>query len=65
MDRGVWWATAYGMAKSQTRLSNFHSQFVDSCLFTVSSHGGRDEVAPWGFFYKGTNPIPWGSTLIT
>ena len=65
IDRGVWWATAYGIAKSQTRLCNFHSQFVDSCLFTVSSHGRRGEVTPWGFFYKVTHPIPWGSTLIT
>ena len=24
MDRGVWWATVHGVAKSQTRLSNFH-----------------------------------------
>ena len=23
MDRGAWWASAYGVAKSQTRLSNF------------------------------------------
>ena len=23
MDRGVWWATVYGVAKSQTQLSNF------------------------------------------
>ena len=23
MDRGVWWATAHGVAKSWTRLSNF------------------------------------------
>ena len=22
MDRGAWWATAHGVAKSQTRLSN-------------------------------------------
>ena len=24
MDRGTWWATVYGVPKSQTRLSNFH-----------------------------------------
>ena len=23
MDRGAWWATVHGLAKSQTRLSNF------------------------------------------
>ena len=29
MDRGAWWATVHGVAKSQTRLSNFtfHSLF--------------------------------------
>ena len=26
MDRGAWWAEAYGVAKSQTRQSNRHSQ---------------------------------------
>ena len=25
MDRGAWWATVYGVAKSQTRLSNQHT----------------------------------------
>ena len=25
MDRGAWWATEHGLAKSQTRLSNLHS----------------------------------------
>ena len=25
MDRGAWWATVHGVAKSQTRLSDFHS----------------------------------------
>ena len=24
MDRGAWWATVYGVTKSQTRLSDFH-----------------------------------------
>ena len=34
MDGGAWWATVYGVAKSQTRLSNFsltHSH-LDSIL---------------------------------
>ena len=26
MDRGVWWATVHGVAKNQTRLSDFHFQ---------------------------------------
>ena len=25
MDRGAWWATAHGVAKSRTRLNNFTS----------------------------------------
>ena len=25
MDRGAWWAAGHGVAKSWTRLSNFHS----------------------------------------
>ena len=25
MDRETWWATVHGVAKSQTRLSNFHT----------------------------------------
>ena len=28
MDRGAWWATVQGVAKSQTQVSNFHFYFV-------------------------------------
>ena len=28
MDRGAWWATAHGVAKSQTRLSYFHTDTI-------------------------------------
>ena len=40
MDRGAWYATVYGVAKSQTRLSDFthsltHSSYV-SCLMLKS-----------------------------
>ena len=28
MDGGVWWATVHGVAKSQTRLSNFTFTFT-------------------------------------
>ena len=27
MDRGAWWATVHGVAKSGTQLSNFHFAF--------------------------------------
>jgi len=28
MDRGAWWATVHGVAKSRTQLSNFTFTFV-------------------------------------
>ena len=31
MDRGAWWATVYGVAKSQTQLSGFHFHFTSMC----------------------------------
>ena len=36
MDRGAWWATVHGVAKSRTRLSNFPS-------LTSHQMWGRDE----------------------
>ena len=30
--RGAWWAAVYGVAKSQTRLSDFHFHFSLSCI---------------------------------
>ena len=41
MDRGAWWATVHGVAKSRTRLSNFTSLSVQS-LSRV-----RLFAAPW------------------
>ena len=37
MDRGVWWAAVHGVAKSQTRLSNF--------TFTFHFHALEKEMA--------------------
>ena len=37
MDGGAWWAAVYGVAKSQTRLSNF--------TFTFHSHALEKEMA--------------------
>ena len=38
MDKGAWWATVHGVAKSWTQLSNFHSLCVAvatwSCKFS-------------------------------
>ena len=28
MDRGAWWATVHGVAKSQTRLNDFHTLII-------------------------------------
>ena len=41
MDRGAWQATAYGVAKSQTRLSNSHTYYKGkwSKCFTGSETG--------------------------
>ena len=32
MDGGAWWATVHGVAKSQTRLSDFTFNFSLSCI---------------------------------
>ena len=37
MDRGAWWAAVHGVAKSQTRLSNF--------TFTFHFHALEKEMA--------------------
>ena len=37
MDRGAWWASVHGVAKSQTRLSDF--------TFTFHSHALEKEMA--------------------
>ena len=38
MDGGAWWAAVHGIAKSQTRLSDF--------TFTFHFHALEDEMAP-------------------
>ena len=35
MDRGAWWATVHGVAKSRTQLSDYHTHLV---LHQVSCH---------------------------
>ena len=36
MDRGAWWATVYGVAKSRTRLSDFtHSKCSFRFLYNI------------------------------
>ena len=36
MDRGAWWATAHGIAKSWTRLSNFDFPLIPLLSFLTS-----------------------------
>ena len=40
------------------------NRVTDSPLLT-SSHGGKTERAPWGLFYKDTNPTYESFTLMT
>ena len=35
MDRGAWWATAHGVAKSQTRLSNFTLLYILNTYYVL------------------------------
>ena len=37
---------------------------IDRSLLTVALPGGKSKETLWGLFYKGTNPIHEGSTLI-
>ena len=40
MDLGAWWATVHGVAKSQTRLSNFTFTGSSAGCSVMSSRGG-------------------------
>ena len=51
MDRGSWWATVHGVAKSQTQLSDFHFPFdlyrnLPHVLLSGNSHCGRGFTHP-------------------
>ena len=46
MDGGAWWAAIHGVAKSQTRLSDF--------TFTFHFHALADAGRDWGQVEKGT-----------
>ena len=37
MDRGAWWATVHGVAKSQTRLSIQHSLIPEATPLTTNA----------------------------
>ena len=45
MDGGAWWATVYGVTKSQTRLSDFTSYvYVYICTYTHIYGGVRKSL---------------------
>ena len=50
MDRGAWWAIIHGVAKSQTRLSDFTFTFTFPVFLPGKFHGQRSLVgySPWG-----------------
>ena len=56
MDRGAWQATAHGVAKSQTRLSDFHFPF-----FTVYQLSGRVLYSSATSFLKSLKNHLWDS----
>ena len=50
MDRGAWWATVHGVAKSETRLSDFHSYDIPLSLTSASAYDLEDnDSSLWGF----------------
>ena len=48
MDGGAWWAAVHGVAKSQTRLSDF--------TFTFHFHALKKEMQPTPVFLPGESP---------
>ena len=52
MDVGAWWAVVHGVAKSQTRLSDF--------TFTFHFHASEKEMQPTPVFLPGESQ-GWGS----
>ena len=38
MDRGAWWATVHGVAKSQTQLSDFHFSYMCNYKYVLYMH---------------------------
>ena len=54
MDGGAWWAAVHGVAKSQTRLSDF--------TFTFHFHALEEEMATHSVFLPGESQ-GWGSLV--
>ena len=48
MDGGAWWAAVHGVAKSQTRLSNFTVSFHFHALEKeMATHSSALALTPW------------------
>ena len=71
MDRGAWWATVHGVAKSQARLSDFTFTFhfhalekemaAHSSVLAGESQGRRSLVGCplWGRTESDTTEVTW------
>ena len=65
MDRGSWWATVHGVAKSRTRLSDFTSVHFRSnylvsavvnhvltmCIYLIYLHLEKNKVFSWTVYF--------------
>ena len=50
MDRGAWWATVHGVAKSGTRLSDFHFHFTKDIKLVIVPSYPFPMIATLSFF---------------
>ena len=57
-DRGTWWATVYGVAKSWTRLSDFHSLTQRYC-YPYCAYHLRVSQAPQLNLFKALSHLDW------
>ena len=65
MDRGAWWAAGHGVAKSQTRLSDFTFTFNGNPLQCSCLENPRDGAAWWADVYgvtQGQTGLKWLSS---
>ena len=61
MDRGAWWAVVHGVAKSQTRLSDFTFTFHFHAL--EKEMAAHSSILAWGIPWteeSGGGHSPWG-----
>ena len=66
MDRGAWWATVHGVAKSQTRLNDFHTLIIAGLFGEMhpphtdsepSQKAGVPRMQGW-LVFMGLGPLP-------